>query len=109
MLFVFLACFVFYVLSMVADSTISVKGIKAGVAVEGNTWIDTLFGTVKETPMDYVLYDLLEAAALSAAGVIALIHPAFYLGLFLTSGLYLGMTVKHIQGVLAWMKLGVKL
>jgi hypothetical protein len=109
MLFVFLACFVFYVLSMIADSTVSVKGIKAGVAVEGNTWINALFGTNKETPKDYAVYDLIEAVGLSAAGIVALLHPAFHLGLYLSSGMYIGMGIKHIQGVLAWKKYGISL
>jgi len=109
MLFVFLTCLAFYLTCMVADSVISVKGIKAGVAVEGNTWINAIFKTNKETATDYVLYDLIEAVGLSVAGIVALVHPAFYLGLFLSSGMYIGMGVKHIQGVLAWKKYGVAL
>ena len=96
---IFLIAGIFYVICMFLDSFFSVKGIKAGIAVEGNTLLNKIFGTDKETARDYVLYDAVELVALSAA---------FYLGLWLSAGAYVGMGIKHLQGALAWHKLGVK-
>ena len=105
---IFLIAGIFYVICMFLDSFFSVKGIKAGIAVEGNTLLNKIFGTDKETARDYVLYDAVELVALSAAGIVSLLYPAFYLGLWLSAGAYVGMGIKHLQGALAWHKLGVK-
>lgn len=105
----FITAFAFYIISMILDNAISAVGIKSGVAVEGNTWINGLFGTDKETAWQYVIYGSLEALLLSATAIVSLVHPAFYLGLWLSGGAWIGMGIKHLQGFSEWRKLGTKL
>ena len=89
----------------VFDITVSEKGIKAGVAVEANyTW---LYGTDKPTALQYYAVSLPLVALACGASIAAycLHNPAFYYG-GLSGPAALG--AKHIQGGLAWLKLGVK-
>ena len=90
---------------MVYDTVMSVKGIKAGVAVEANfTW---LYGTNKPTALQYYAVNtavILLASGVSIAGYF-LHNPALY---------YAGLAapvadaIRHIQGGLEWKALGIK-
>ena len=91
---------------MVYDTVMSVKGIKAGVAVEANfTW---LYGTNKPTALQYYAVNtavILLASALSIIGY-ATHNPALYYG-GLSPVIVAG--ILHIKGGLEWKALGVKL
>ena len=95
----------FCVLATIYDVKMSVKGIKAGIAVEANyTW---LYGTDKPTALQYYAVNLPFVVLACGASIAAycLHNPAFYYG-GLSGPAALG--AKHIQGGLAWLKLGVK-
>jgi hypothetical protein len=91
---------------MVYDTVMSVKGIKAGVAVEANfTW---LYGTNKPTALQYYAVNtavILLTSALSIIGY-ATHNPALYYG-GLSPVIVAG--ILHIKGGLEWKALGVKL
>jgi len=91
---------------MVYDTVMSVKGIKAGVAVEANfTW---LYGTNKPTALQYYAVNtavILLTPALSIIGY-ATHNPALYYG-GLSPVIVAG--ILHIKGGLEWKALGVKL
>jgi hypothetical protein len=89
----------------VYDTTMSEKGIKAGLSVEANyTW---LYGTNKPTTLQYYAVNIpiiLLTAAVSVVGLL-LHNPAlFYAGLAAP----VAIGAKHLQGGLQWKKLGVK-
>jgi len=94
------------VLTCVYDTVMSVKGIKAGVAVEANfTW---LYGTNKPTALQYYAVNtavILLTSALSIIGY-ATHNPALYYG-GLSPVIVAG--ILHIKGGLEWKALGVKL
>lgn len=97
---------IFATLADVYDTTISVKGIKAGVAVEAN-WI-WLYGTDKPTALRYYAVNIpiiFLSAGFSFTGYFTH-NPALYFG-GLAGPLVAG--AKHIQGGLEWKALGVKL
>jgi hypothetical protein len=87
------------------DTVMSVKGIKAGVAVEANfTW---LYGTDKPSALQYYAVNIpviLLAAAPSIVGYF-LHNPSLYFG-GLAAPTAVG--ISHIKGGLDWRALGVK-
>jgi hypothetical protein len=89
----------------VYDTTMSEKGIKAGLAVEANyTWI---YGTNKPTTLQYYAVNIpivLATAAVSLLGIHFHNPAVFYAGLAAP----IAAGAKHIQGGLQWRKLGVK-
>ena len=96
---------VFAVLTCIYDTTMSVKGIKAGVAVEANfTW---LYGTDKPSALQYYAVNIpviLLAAAPSLVGYF-LHNPSLYFG-GLAAPIAAG--ISHIKGGLDWRALGIK-
>ena len=94
------------VLTCVYDTVMSVKGIKAGVAVEDNfTW---LYGTDKPSALQYYAVNIPIIFLVSALSIIgyATHNPALYYG-GLSPVIVAG--ILHIKGGLEWKALGVKL
>jgi hypothetical protein len=89
----------------VYDTTMSEKGIKAGLSTEANlTW---LYGTNKPTTLQYYAVNIpivLATAAVSLLGIHFHNPAVFYAGLAAP----IAAGAKHIQGGLQWRKLGVK-
>lgn len=104
-LFALAGALAFAVACDVYDTVMSVKGIKAGVAVEANyTW---LYGTDKPSALQYYAVNIpliLLTAGISITGLF-LHNPALVYG-GLAAPIAAG--AKHIQGGLEWKKLGVK-
>ena len=104
-LFALAGALAFAVAADVYDTTMSVKGIKAGVAVEKN-WI-WLYGTDKPSALRYYAVNIpivFLAAGISVAGLLSHNPGLFYGGLAAP----VAAGAKHIQGGLEWRKLGVK-
>jgi hypothetical protein len=100
-----LGAYAFAVLADVYDTTISEKGIKAGIAVEANyTW---LYGTNKPSTFQYYIVNIPIITLTCGVSLAAyLLHsPAFYYA-GLAAPIAIG--VKHIQGGLEWKALGIK-
>jgi hypothetical protein len=90
-----------YVASDIFDVTLTVKGIKAGVAVEGNLF---LLSTNRPTARALYLRDTAELGmSLIPAVIFFLVHntPLLYAGAVCPAV----MAVKHVLGGLAWKKL----
>jgi hypothetical protein len=97
LLLVMIGCSIF-------DNTLTHKGIEKGVAVEGNTWLDTIFGTDKPTLLDLYLFEIIAIAIICIpAGFGFAFHiPAL---VYASCGGFVARSVQHIKGGLAWIKL----
>jgi hypothetical protein len=86
------------------DNTLTRKGIEKGVAVEGNTWLDTIFGTNKPSSLDLYLFEVIAIAIICAPAAFGYgFHiPALVYG---SCGGFVARSVQHIKGGLAWIKL----
>lgn len=101
MLAAFITALAFAVAGDIYDVTLTEKGIKAGVAVEGNTF---LVKNNKPTAVALYLRDSLVTGLATAPSIIALAYgnKALFYG-FLVGPIVSG--VKHVGGGLAWRKL----
>jgi hypothetical protein len=100
--------FALYIISLILDFKISLKGIAQGVAVEGNTLLDKLAGTNKPSAKAFILYGIGEAIILGFPAWFGALtdNPYFAIISLGTLGV---MVVKHYLGYRAWVKFGVKL
>lgn len=100
--------FAVYAVAAMLDTWISDVGVKSGVAVEGNTWLDWLSGSNKPSTKAYILYALGEAVVLSGFAIFGAVTGNPYAAL-ISCGPWIAMIVKHLQGYVAWRKLGTKI
>jgi hypothetical protein len=80
------------------DYTISVIGLRKGVALEGNWVVQKLFG-LKPSPWQLFVGLLPQEVSAVVIGVLLL---KFYIGF----GVLLGIVVRHLQNYFAWKRLG---
>lgn len=102
------AIFVAYAVASTLDTWISDVGVKSGIAVEGNDWLNWFAGSNKPSTKAYVLYSIGEAAVLSSFAVFGAATANPYCAI-ISCGPWIAMIIKHIQGYRAWRKLGIKL
>lgn len=103
MLLALMCSILFEAVAGVFDNVMTQRGLKAGVAVEGNTWL------VGQHPSATALYlrDGLLLAAVSAPAIMAaLFHNTPLAVGFCAGPVVLG--AQHIKGALAWKKLLTK-
>ena len=85
------------------DVSMTDKGIRAGVSVEGNKLIVKLFGPKPTLLQDYVGAALLDSFMLAPAVIGLVFHNVVFFGLGM--GAMLGYSARHVRGGLAWKKL----
>lgn len=92
-----LFAFLFLLITTAFDVLLTNRGIKAGVGVEGNSWIVRLFGD-KPKLFDVALYEAVRCLMIAAL-LFAWDNPALF-------GACIGTCIaaggKHIQGALKW-------
>jgi hypothetical protein len=97
---VLLACFAWAMGWLLYDATNTQKGIKAGVGVEGNSWITAFYG-VKPSLFQCLSIDVPIRIAIAALAFIPTpSHPHVFLGGAVGGLVVAG--VKNMQGGRAW-------
>lgn len=97
---------IFLLITNALDIAVSVKGIRAGVAEEGNLVIRYLFGP-KPALISFIIYDgawfvLLTGLSLSLAAQGNIASALFF-------GASIGKGLRHLSGYFKWKALGVSL
>lgn len=101
MLILLFAAFIFASVADIMDDRITQRGIAAGVAVEGNTYIDRLFGSNKTTFAQRLMVNFAIISGISLLALVHVLQPAALVGLTVVG-------IKHLKAYFAWRKLGAK-
>jgi hypothetical protein len=100
----FVIALVGVVLAASYDIVLTNRGIQKGVAVEGNSWIDFIFGTNKPRLFDLILFETVIDLLMSGPAIYGFIGHNPIL-VCVTLGMFVAWIARHIQGGLAWAKL----
>lgn len=95
--------FAFAVVADVLDSYYTNKGIKAGVAVEGNSYIVALAGTDKPSFLKVLLISML--IPILPVGILGLIVGYGSPAAIVFSTMLVLTGIKHVNGARAWVNL----
>lgn len=100
---VLVVLFVLAVVAAAADASETEIGIKAGVAVEGNSAIDWIWRTQKPTFGETFAYDLVRLGIFAGLGVAGeLVHGKLTFGIPFAIAALIALGLKHYQGARQW-------